>query len=56
MSEEDEIVRVRIEEWSDRYMLIDVETGDDVCEDGAGFTYWHAAKEFAERNGYEIEN
>ncbi len=46
---------VRIAECSDRYLIINVETGEDMEPDQVGFSYESSARDYAIRKGWEIQ-
>lgn len=45
--------QVRIAELSDRYLVLDMDTNENLG-DREGFGYWSSAKEWAEEQGFEV--
>jgi len=49
-------VDVEIIELSDRYLVVDAETGENMEPDDTGFSSYDGARRWAERNDHDVVN
>lgn len=47
---------VEIIEMPDRYFVVDAETGENLEPDDTGFSDYHSARRWAERNGHDVQD
>lgn len=47
-------MKAEVVELSDRYLVLDIETRENLDGDSIGFVYADSAKEWAERQGHEV--